>query len=70
LQEANDECCKDHDELMHYIKENEDIILNKKNEIIKIMNAFMKAGTDLDKEIIPKMKYKNYYMPSGESKHS
>jgi hypothetical protein len=34
------------------------------------MNAFMKAGTDLDKEIIPKMKYKNYYMPSGESKHS
>ena len=27
------------------------------------MNAFLKAGTDLDRDIYPKMKYRKLYMP-------
>ena len=46
-----------------YVKENEDLILDKKNQLLKILNAFMKAGTDLSKEVYPRMKFKGLYLP-------
>ena len=50
-----------------YIKENEDLILDKKNQLLKILNAFMKAGTDLSKEVYPRMKYKGLYLPEFQN---
>ena len=46
-----------------YISENADIILNKKNQVIKILNAFIKAGSNLDRDVFPKLKYKHEYIP-------
>ena len=50
-------------EMDEYVKENEDLILDKKNQLLKIINAFMKAGTDLSKEVYPRMKFKGLYLP-------
>ena len=50
-------------EMKEYIKENQDLILDKKNQLLKILNAFMKAGIDLSKEVYPRMKYKGLYLP-------
>jgi len=46
-----------------YIKENEDLICDKKNEVVKILQAFVKAGTNLDRDVLPKMKYRALYIP-------
>ena len=56
-------------EYKDYIKENEDLILDKKNEVIKIVSAFIKAGTNIQKEVYPKMIYKSYYMPGFQDDH-
>ena len=56
-------------ELKQYIKENQDLILDKKNQLLKILNAFMKAGTDLSKEVYPRMKFKGLYLPEFENDH-
>ena len=56
-------------EYKDYIKENEDLILNKKNEIIKIISAFIKAGSNIERDVFPKMKYRSYYMPGFEKSH-
>jgi hypothetical protein len=56
-------------EMREYIKENQDVILDKKNQLLKIINAFMKAGTDLSKEVYPRMKYKGLYLPEFENDH-
>ena len=56
-------------EYKEYIKENEDLILDKKNEVIKIVSAFIKAGTNINKEVYPKMIYKSYYMPGFPDDH-
>ena len=56
-------------EYKEYIKENEDLILDKKNEIIKIITAFIKAGTNVQKEVYSKMIYKSYYMPGFTNDH-
>ena len=50
-------------EMKEYIKENQDLILDKKNQLLKILNAFMKAGIDLSKEVYPRMRYKGLYLP-------
>ena len=34
------------------------------------MQAFIKAGTNLERDIYPKMKYKGMYMPQFESDHA
>jgi hypothetical protein len=51
------------DEFVEYIKENEDLVLDKKNQVIKICNAFMKAGINLELDVYPKLKYKSLYLP-------
>ena len=52
-----------------FIAENQDVILNLKNQMLRILNAFMKAGTNLEKEIYPKLKYKGLYMPEFANDH-
>ena len=37
-------------------------IFKLKDQIIKIMNAIIKAGTDIERDIYPKMKYRALYM--------
>ena len=36
--------------------------MKRKDDVIKIINAFMKAGTNLDTDVFPKMLHKNLYM--------
>lgn len=50
-----------------YIKENNEIIEKSKEEIHKILNAFLKSGINLDKEVMPKLKYKSLYLNEDES---
>jgi len=57
------------EEFRGFIAENEDVILNLKNQMLRMLNAFMKAGTNLEKEIYPKLKYKGLYMPEFSSEH-
>ena len=52
-------------EMHEYIKENEGIILRSKDEVLRILSAFLKAGIHIDKEgILTKMKHRHLYMPS------
>lgn len=53
-------------EFKDFKKENDDIILNSKDQIIRIMNAFIKAGTNIERDIYPKMKYRSMYMNDKE----
>lgn len=57
-------------EYAEYIKENEGLINNFKDQIIRIMNAFLKAGTNVDRDVYPKMKYKGLYMPEFQNEHA
>ena len=50
-------------EYSEYVKENEEVIDTKKNMVIKILNAFLKAGSNLDRDVFPKLKYKHEYIP-------
>ncbi len=51
-------------EWRNYIQENEKIIVRTKDEILRILNAFMQAGIDLDKEnVMAKMVHRGLYMP-------
>ena len=50
-------------EYAEYIKENAELICNKKNQVIRILNAFIKAGSNLDRDVFPKLKYKSEYIP-------
>ena len=45
-----------------YVCENEDVIMNKKNDVFKIIAAFIKAGTNLETEIYPKMPNRKLYL--------
>jgi hypothetical protein len=49
-------------DLPHYVKENNEIIENTKEEIMRILNAFLKSGMNLDKEVYPQLKYKSLYL--------
>ena len=60
----------DREEYIEYIKENEGVINNFKDQIIRIMNAFLKAGTNVDRDVYPKMKYKGLYMPEFQNEHA
>ena len=50
----------------NYVRENEDIIVRTKDEIVKIMVAFLKVGVNLDKEVLGKLKHKNLYLGEEE----
>ena len=54
-QEAEDQA--EANEYLEFVKENEEVITDKKGEVLKILTAFMKAGTDIERDIYPKMKY-------------
>ena len=61
---AIEEDLKDDPEMGDYIAENEALIIKTKDEILKILNAFMKAGIDIDKEgVLMKMVHRDMYMP-------
>ena len=51
-----------------YIQENDALIIRTKDEILRILNAFMQAGVDLDKEnVLSKMTHRALYMlPEGD----
>ncbi len=49
-----------------YIEENNEIILRAKDDIYKIVNAFLQSGIDLDVEVFPALKHKSLYL-EGES---
>ena len=51
-----------------YIKENYEIIMRTKDDVIKIINAFLKSGINLQKEVYPQLKYRSLYLDeNGES---
>ena len=50
----------------NYVRENEGIIVKTKDEIVRIMVAFMKVGVNLDKEVLGKLKHKNLYLGEEE----
>ena len=56
-------------EYRDYIEENEGVIIGKKDKIIRIITAFLKAGTNVDSEIYPKMPHRHLYMQMGEKDH-
>ena len=51
------------EEYGEYIKENDDLINDKKNEVLRILQAFVKAGTNLDRDVLPKLKHRALYIP-------
>ena len=65
---AIEEGLKDEDpDWTSYIEENNSIILRTKDEILRILNAFLAAGIDLDKEnVLSKMTHRALYMPEDE----
>ncbi len=65
---AIEEGLKDEDpDWTSYIEENNSIILRTKDEILRILNAFLAAGIDLDKEnVLAKMTHRALYMPEDE----
>lgn len=42
-------------EYKDYIKENEGVIIGLKEQLLRIMNAFIKAGTNIERDIFPKL---------------
>lgn len=42
-----------------YISENQALIVKTKDELLKILNAFLKSGIDLDIEVYPALQYKD-----------
>lgn len=45
-----------------YIKENNEILFRTKDEVLKIVNAFIKSGVSLEKEVWPKLKHRELYL--------
>ena len=62
---AIEEDLKDEDpDWSSYIEENDRIIIRTKDEILRILNAFLTAGVDIDKEnVLTKMTHRALYMP-------
>ena len=59
----------DDPEVGNYISENEGIIMKTKDEIIRILVAFLKVGIDIDKdEVLSKMQHRHLYMPPEDDK--
>ena len=47
-----------------YVEENESIIMRTKDEILRILNAFLAAGIDIDREnVLSGMQHRALYMP-------
>lgn len=59
---------KDDPDYKSYIKENNDIIIRTKDEIWRILSAFLKAGMNLDKDVYPKLKHKDLYLDESGQK--
>ena len=54
----------DDPDLASFLEENDSIIVRTKDEILRILNAFLQAGVDLDKEnVLSKMTNRHLYMP-------
>ena len=53
-------------EYKEYIKENADLIQTKKDTVIRILNAFIKAGTNMEKFVFPRMQHRSSYIPDFE----
>ena len=49
------------------IRENEELILKTKDEVYKILTAFLKAGINLDKEVFPTMPWRELYLSDNLS---
>ena len=67
MQEERQQAIEDDDyelaqEWADFITENDGVIIKQKDTIIKILTQFLKVGTNLEKEIYPKMKYRSLYM--------
>ena len=61
----------DDPEVESYIRENEEIMRRTKDTILRILNAFMEAGIDIDKEgVLLKMPQRHLYMPGEGHKCS
>ena len=45
------------------MKENDAVLVDLKDQILRILNAFLKAGLNLERDVYPRMKYKGMYMP-------
>ena len=59
----------DDPEVGNYISENEGIIMKTKDEIVRILVAFLKVGIDIDKdEVLSKMQHRLLYMPPEDDK--
>ena len=47
-----------------YVEENESIIMRTKDEILRILNAFLAAGIDIDRDnVLSGMQHRALYMP-------
>ena len=47
-----------------YIRENDEIIGNRKVDVSKILSAFIKGKLDVDKIVLPKLKNRHLYLPA------
>ncbi len=47
---------------MSYINENDEIIMRTKDEIYRILTAFLKSGINIDKEVFPVMPWRKLYL--------
>ena len=51
-------------EWQKYVEENESIIMRTKDEILRILNAFLAAGIDIDRDnVLTGMQHRALYMP-------
>eukprot|EP00347_Sterkiella_histriomuscorum_P012898 403366795 len=57
---------KDDPEMPEYLKENEQLIIKSKDELLTILNAFLKSGIDLDKEVYTQLQYRHLWMVNEE----
>ena len=54
----------DDPDIESYLEENNSIIVRTKDEILKILNAFLQAGIDIDQQhVLDKMTHRLLYMP-------
>ena len=62
--QIEEELSGDDPEWHKYVEENESIIIRTKDEILRILNAFLAAGIDIDKEnVLSGMQHRALYMP-------
>jgi len=50
-------------EYEEYVKNNDRVLGRFKDQSLRIVGAFIKAGANLERDVYPYMKYKALYMP-------